>query len=75
MTLLRDKVFTKADYEQLDWFVGVNHDEDGNPLVVVDGKVIGRVDWILKLLGRYWLEKQRAEAVPEPDWLMRVREG
>lgn len=66
-------IYQTSDFDGLTFQVGTHSDENGNPLVVVDGKVIGRVDWILKFLGQYWLEKQRAEAVPEPDWLIGLR--
>lgn len=52
MTLTRDIKFTKADYETLSWCVGIHHDEDGNPLVVVDGKCIGDLDGVIDHLVR-----------------------
>lgn len=53
MALLREANFTKADYENCSFWVGVHHDEDGNPLVVVDGKCIGTVDGVLKFVSQY----------------------
>jgi len=47
------KQFTKADYESCEFHVGVHRDEDGNPLVVVDGKCIGTVAGVLDFVGRY----------------------
>lgn len=52
MTPIREAKFTKSDYETLSWWVGVHQDEDGNPLVVVDGKCIGALDSVIDHLVR-----------------------
>jgi len=45
--------FKKADYEHCEFFVGRHKDEDGNPLIVVDGKPIGSVQAVIDLLSHY----------------------
>lgn len=50
MMSIREAKFTKSDYETLSWWVGVHQDEDGNPLVVVDGKCIGTLDGVIDYL-------------------------
>lgn len=52
MMSIREAKFTKSDYETLSWWVGVHQDEDGNPLVVVDGKCIGDLDGVIDHLVR-----------------------
>lgn len=64
-----------SEFGEVAYSVGMHQDENGNPLVAFDNKVVGRVDDLLELLGRAWLEWQRAKAVPTPDWLIKLREG
>lgn len=53
MAKVTDLKFTKTDYENNMFWVGYHRDEDGNPLVVVDGKAIGTVEAMVEFLSRY----------------------
>lgn len=47
------KVVNSSEYSANSIFVGCSVNEDGEPLVEINGKAIGTVDWLLDFLGKY----------------------
>lgn len=53
MTHVSQQVFTKADYENDEIYIGKHFNEDGEPLVVVGGKCIGPVRDVMHIVSQY----------------------
>ncbi|NSY68940.1 hypothetical protein G6L35_08695 [Agrobacterium tumefaciens] len=47
------KVVNSSEYSTNSIFVGCSVNEDGEPLVVINGKAVGTVDGLLDFIGKY----------------------
>jgi hypothetical protein len=61
------KVVNSSEYSTNEIFVGCSVNEDGEPLVEVNGKAIGTVDCLLKFIGMYRDEQNAAVNIEGAD--------